>query len=108
LGAGTHLLGRPTPADSDEAGYVSIPDEAVSRAHVRITVALDGTATIEENPEATNPLLVNGENPDRPVTLEPGLELQIGDSVLIVRAIELAFTGGIDQLGQVAFHRTPL
>ena len=64
LGPGTYTLGRPWSRAEGDRDYRAIPDAAVSRSHVQVTVADDLSVTIVENPDATNPLLVDGERPD--------------------------------------------
>ncbi|MGV3759498.1 MAG: FtsK/SpoIIIE domain-containing protein [Actinomycetota bacterium] len=108
LGPGTYVLGRPWSRVEGDPAYRAIPDAAVSRSHVQVVVGDDLTATIAENPEATNPLLVDGTRPEGPVVVGPGTELRLGDSVLTCQAVEAHPPARIDQLGQVAFHRTPL
>lgn len=108
LGPGTYTLGRPWSRAEGDPAYRAIPDAAISRSHLQLTVADDLTVTIVENPDATNRLTVSGMEPDGPVVLPVGSELRLGDSVLTCRPVEAQPEGRIDQLGQVAFHRTPL
>ena len=61
LGPGTYTLGRPWSRAEADRDYRAIPDAAISRSHVQITVAHDLSVTIVENPDATNPLLVDGD-----------------------------------------------
>lgn len=108
LGPGTYIIGRPWSRAEGDRAYRAIPDAAVSRAHVRVVVGEDLRVTIEENPEATNPLLVDGHRPVGPVPVEVETEIRLGDSVLTFRPVDAQPPERIDQLGQVAFHRTPL
>ena len=43
-----------------------------------------------------------------PSTVRPDTELRLGDSVLTCRPVDARPPARVDQLGQVAFHRTPL
>ncbi|WP_229023237.1 FtsK/SpoIIIE domain-containing protein [Actinomarinicola tropica] len=108
LAPGTYTLGRPWSRAESDPAYRAIPDAAISRAHVQVTVAEDLTVTIVESPEATNPLLVDGQPVDGPVAVGLGTELRLGDSVLACHPVDALPEARIDQLGQVAFHRTPL
>lgn len=108
LPPGTYTLGRPWSGAAADPQHRAIPDAAISRNHVRVTVADDLTVTVAEEPGATNPLLVEGERPDGPVVVEPGAELRVGDSTLRCAPLERPREVRVDQLGQVAFHRTPL
>lgn len=108
LGPGTYTLGRPWSRAEGDRNYRAIPDAAISRSHVQVTVAEDLTVTITESPEATNPLLVDGRPVDGPVTVGVDTELRLGDSVLTCHPVDALPEARIDQLGQVAFHRTPL
>jgi len=108
LGPGTYTLGRPWSRGEDDPSYRAIPDAAVSRAHVAVVVGHDLSVTLRENPDATNPLLVDGERPEGPVVVDEQVEVRLGDSVLVCRPVDAAPPARIDQLGQVAFHRTPL
>ncbi len=107
--AGTYTLGRPFPQAESDPAYRAIPDGAISRSHVTVRVDDDQSVTVEENPAATNRLLIDGApaaaGPQRVV---PGQELRVGDSVLVLSTIEARPPVVLDQLGQVAFHRTPL
>ena len=108
LGPGTYTLGRPWSRGELDPGHRAIPDAAVSRSHVEVTVADDLTVTLRELPEVTNPLLVDGVRPDGPVVVDGSSEVRLGDSVLVCRPVDALPPARIDQLGQVAFHRTPL
>ncbi|HEU5085645.1 MAG TPA: FtsK/SpoIIIE domain-containing protein [Acidimicrobiales bacterium] len=108
LGPGTWTLGRPWSQGERLPHYRAIPDAAISRSHAEVTVGEDLTVTIRENPEATNPLLVDGVHPEGPAIVPEGAELRIGDSVLTCGRVEARPPARVDQLGQVAFHRTPL
>lgn len=108
LGPGTYTLGRPWSRAEQDPAYRAIPDAAVSRAHAEVVVADDLTVTLQEHPDVTNPLLVDGVRPDGPVTVGPSTEVRLGDSVLLCRPVDALPPARIDQLGQVAFHRTPL
>lgn len=108
LGPGTYTLGRPWSRAEDDPTYRAIPDAAISRSHVAVVVGHDLAVTLRESPDATNPLLVDGVRPDGPVVVGEASELRLGDSVLVCRPVDAAPPARIDQLGQVAFHRTPL
>jgi len=108
LGPGTYTLGRPWSRAEDDPSYRAIPDAAISRSHVAVVVGHDLVVTLRESPDATNPLLVDGVRPDGPVVVGEESEIRLGDSLLVSRPVEAAPPGRIDQLGQVAFHRTPL
>ena len=108
LGPGSYVIGRPWSRAEHDPAYRAIPDAAVSRSHVAVHVSGDLTVTLQENPEATNPLLVSGDRPTGPVTVDGTSEIRVGDSVLACRPVDAPPTAHLDQLGQVAFHRTPL
>lgn len=108
LGPGTYTLGRPWSRGEQDPGYRAIPDAAVSRSHVEVTVGEDLTVTLREHPDVTNPLLVDGSRPEGAVVVDATSEVRLGDSVLVCRAVDALPPARIDQLGQVAFHRTPL
>jgi S-DNA-T family DNA segregation ATPase FtsK/SpoIIIE len=108
LGPGTYTIGRPWSRAETDPAYRAIPDAAVSRSHLSVVVGDDLTVTLRENPEATNPLLVDGQRPEGPVVVDESSELRLGDCVLVCRPVDAQPPGRIDQLGQVAFHRTPL
>lgn len=108
LGPGTYFLGRPSSQAGDDPTYRAIPDAAVSRSHLRVRVGADLTVTVDENPDATNRLLVDGAPVEGPTVVGPETELLLGDSVLVCRPVETPPPPRIDRLGQVAFHRTPL
>lgn len=108
LGPGTYVLGRPWSRAEDDPAYRAIPDAAISRSHVAVVVGHDLSVTLRESAEATNPLLVDGLRPDGAVVVGEASEIRLGDSVLVCRPVDAAPPARIDQLGQVAFHRTPL
>lgn len=108
LGPGKYTLGRSFRGSDLEPGYRVIPDGTVSRSHVFVTVGGDLTVTLKENPDATNALLVDGVQPSGPIIIDESMELRLGDSVLACVPMAAAPPVRIDQLGQVAFHRTPL
>lgn len=108
LGPGRYTIGRPWSRAEQDPAYRAIPDAAVSRSHLQVTVADDLTVTFLEQPDVTNPLLVDGARPDGPVVVGAGSEIRLGDSVLVVGPVDARPAARIDQLGQVAFHRTPL
>ena len=108
LGPGSYYLGRPSSAVEHDPSYRAIPDAAVSRSHLAVHVAPDLTVTVQENPEATNRLLVDDQPIDGKAVVGPDQELRLGDSVLVCGPMQAPPPPKIDRLGQVAFHRTPL
>lgn len=108
LGPGRHVLGRRFPGCEADDRYHAIPDNAVSRAHVAVEVADDLTVAVTENPEATNPMLVDRVRSSGPVVVGESTEVRVGDTVLVFRLSAAPSPAQVDQLGQLAFHRTPL
>lgn len=76
---GTYVIGRPFSRAEGDPAYRAIPDSAVSRSHLQVRVGLDGTVSLLENPEAMNPLLIDGERPAGEIVIAPGHEMKLGD-----------------------------
>src|SRR5690606_15670416 len=108
LSPGQYRLGRPWSQAQHQPDYRAIPDAAISRHHIAVTVGPDLAIALAENPEATNRLLIDGEPIEGAVTVQPGQEIRLGDSVLTFATVEDRPPVRVDQLGQVPFHRTPL
>ncbi len=108
LAPGMHTLGRPFHGAEADRSYKAIPDGTISRSHVSVHVDSDLSVTLTENPEATNPLLVDGAQPRGPIRVDESMEIHLGDSVLVCRVVAPPPETAIDQMGQVAFHRTPM
>jgi S-DNA-T family DNA segregation ATPase FtsK/SpoIIIE len=108
LGPGTYTLGRAHQGSEQRRGFRAIPDGTVSRSHVTVVVDRDLRVTLQEDPDAKNPMLVDGVRPTGPMIVDDTMEISLGDSLLVCRRTSPPPPARIDQLGQVAFHRTPL
>jgi S-DNA-T family DNA segregation ATPase FtsK/SpoIIIE len=103
LAPGTYVIGRERSAD------VVFDHPTVSAAHLRLTVAIDGTCTIEDL-GARNGTRVNGAHVLRPRGVQPDQLLELGAVQLRLRATRRATTApAIPPAGAtaVAFNRPP-
>jgi DNA segregation ATPase FtsK/SpoIIIE, S-DNA-T family len=104
LTPGSHLLGR------GGGSTIVIGDPLMSREHARVSVA--DVVTIADN-GSTNGVLVEGAAIVRPVVLEPGVEVLIGDTALRAemhgQAPDAASAGRVASVprGRIEFNRPP-
>jgi len=101
LAPGRHAVGR------SSAGEVVLDDLTVSAHHLDVVVADDLTTRLVPDPEARNPLTINGRATTEPVTVGPTDVVQFGATAIALRVFGRSFDTERDQLGQVPFRRTP-
>lgn len=101
VGAGTHRLGRSSSCE------LTLDDPTVSRHHVTVEVAPDGTTTVEPIAEASNATLVGGHAVSGRRDLAPDELLQLGATALAFRPVGDPAATRRDLLGQIPFNRVP-
>ncbi len=75
------VIGRRAAAGQADAPAIALDDGRASRRHAAVSVAFDGSATVEDL-GSSNGTLLNGERLTQAVALQEGDALQIGETVL--------------------------
>jgi hypothetical protein len=95
-------IGRSMTGDGALGG-----DEEISREHARLTHAADGSLVIEDL-GSTNGTFVNGQRLNGPRALQPGDEIEVGRTHLVLASPAPAGAGALAADGQAtAMHATP-
>ena len=101
LEPGTHEVGRGSEC------AVHLDDATVSRHQLSIAVFPDLTVQLVPDPDAANPLTVNGRTISEPTFVGRNDVVQFGATAIALRIFSRSSDTERDQLGQVPFRRTP-
>lgn len=100
LAPGAYSVGRAPECD------VVIQDAALSRLHLTLRVAADGTITVTDE-RSSHGTFIEGRRLQGPTLLRPGQEIEAGRTLLGFAGTAATSVGLLDEQGRVALNRPP-